>query len=343
MRHLITLFSLVLTLAAGASPADRASVQTVLFVGNSHTYFNDLPGLFTDLAGAANHDVYVDESTMGGASLEDHSKHPTTLAKIAERRWDHVVLQEHSLYPVIEHYRETSFYPAARTLDSLIAVQDSGTSLFMTWGWDLGGELCVGEYCSPDFPDYSAMQAAVSVAYGRINDELGSFLVPVGNLWATALLADPKSPLWSGDHYHPSPEGSYLAACVFFARFFDESPEGLEFHGGIDPERALFYQRIAGRMVTAAPASSPGPRLLANHPNPFNPRTTLSFELPVPAEVTLEFFDARGRRIDVLSLGDRPAGSQLAIWDAGGAPSGTYLCRLRAGDTSHSRKLTLVR
>ena len=314
----------------------------MLFIGNSHTFYNNLPALFYDLAIAGGRDTHVDQSTIGGASLELHSTDPTTLAKIAAQRWDHVVLQEHSLYPVIEHYRDVSFFPAARTLDSLIAVQGSGTALFMTWGWENGGELCVGKYCSPDFPDYAAMQAEVSAVYRQLNAELGSFLVPVGELWAAALIADPASPLWSGDHYHPSPEGSYLAACVFYARIFDASPEGLEFYGGIAPERARFYQWIAGRALTAAaPGSPPAPRL-AIHPNPFNPRTTIAFELSEPALVTLEFFDISGRLVEALQLGLLGAGAQSATWDPRGVPTGTYLCRLRAGGASSAAKLTLI-
>ncbi len=335
---------LIIMVAAIALPGFASADQaTVLFIGNSHTYYNDLPELFDDLAGAGGHNAYVDESTFGGATLQNHSTHPTTRAKIDERRWNHVVLQEHSLYPAIEHLRDTSFYPAAHALDALIGVQGSGTTLFMTWGWENGGELCVGQYCSPDFPDYFAMQTAVSEAYRNLNEELGSFLVPVGEFWAAALREDPKSPLWNGDHYHPSPEGSYLAACVFYARIFDESPEGVPFYGGIDQERAEFYQRIAGRAITAGPAGSPPAPALSVHPNPFNPSATISFDLSESAPVSLEIFDAAGRLVDKIELGTLGAGAQSVVWAAESVASGTYVVRLRAGDRSCNARLTLIK
>ena len=306
-----------------------------------------MPALFGGLVTASQHDAYVDQSTFGGYTLAQHAENASTLAKISERVWDHVVLQEHSLFPVIGHYRENWFYPAARTLDSLIAMGGSGTTFFMTWGREFGGEYCIGEHCSPDYPDFFAMQADVSSAYGQIATELAAFLVPVGNLWAVALHEDPGSPLWHPDHYHPGPEGSYLAACVFYARFFDESPEGLLFFGTIDPARALFYQQIAGRLVTTGAASEPEPparlRLLPPHPNPFNPRCALVLDLPAESAAVLDIHAPTGRRVDHLDLGVLPAGRHRVFWDAGDAPAGVYLCRLCAGGKAVTRKLTLLR
>ncbi len=338
-------------LALLALPATPGSVagepMEVLFIGNSHTIYFDTPGLFVSLAEAAGHEVHVDQAVGGGLNLASQAINPNTLAKIAERSWDHVLLQEHSLYPVIEFYREGSFYPAARTLDSLIADSGSGTSFFMTWGHEFGGQHCIGGECSPDYPDYHAMQLGVGAAYETITSELDAFLVPVGYIWTLALLEDPDAPLWHTDHYHPGPEGAYLNACTFFAAFFGESPEGLEFYGGLDPERAQFYQEIAARVITALPGVEPltpaTPRLLPAYPNPFNPRTKLAFELPCESTVVLEILAPDGRRVDLLSPGVLPAGRHHVTWDAGDAPSGIYLCRLRGAGRGDARKLVLLR
>jgi hypothetical protein len=341
----LKLLPLLALLLVCADPAPATGEKALLFVGNSHTYFNDLPGLVDGLAAAAGHAPEVDQSTIGGYTLAEHAGNATTLAKIAEGGWDHVFLQEHSLYPVIAHHREHSFYPAARSLDSLIAVAGSGTSLFMTWGWELGGEHCADGHCCPDYPDYFAMQADVSTAYRTIAEELSAFLVPAGDLWARALKADPKSPLWTADHYHPAPEGSYLAACVFFARIYDESPVGLDFFGGIDPARARFYQEIAAEVLTGAPPAHAGAalRFLPNRPNPFRGRTVLEFELPASSPALLEFFDASGRRIAARPLGTLAQGPHRLAWSPGPLPAGVYFCRLSAGGGNATRRLTLLR
>jgi len=320
----------------------------VLFIGNSHTYYNDLPGLVAGLATAGGHEIYTEASVPGGYSLNQHLSNQTTLGMIASRAWDHVVLQEHSKYPVIPHHRDNYFYPAARALDEYIQVCSGNTSFFMTWGYQYGGQQCIGAYCSPDYPDYWAMQRDVTAAYEAIAEELEALLVPVGSYWREALLEDGTSQLWAWDHYHPSAEGSYLAACVFYTRFFGESPEGLEFHGAIDPERAQFYQSIAGGPLTAvsdapAGAGTPVVRLLSGYPNPFNPVTTLRCELPREAPLLLEFFDSAGRLVDRIDAGLTAAGRHELRWDAGAFPTGIYHCRLRAGNATDCRKLTLLR
>jgi hypothetical protein len=91
-----------------------------------------------------------------------------------------------------------------------------------------------------------------------------------------------------------------------------------------------------------------GIRLYPNFPNPFNPVTTIRFELPFPQRTKLTVFFADGRR--VVTLVDRlsGAGRQEAVWngtDEHGrkVPSGVYFFRLEAGEYSKTEKMTLVK
>jgi hypothetical protein len=99
------------TIAARAAPPDTA--RYVLFLGNSYTQFNDLPGLVQGLAQSVGHNLYRDQNTPGGHRLAGHAANPISLAKITARPWDYVVLQEFSLIPVIDSLRVNSMYPAA--------------------------------------------------------------------------------------------------------------------------------------------------------------------------------------------------------------------------------------
>ncbi len=329
-----------------AYPAFSEPVE-VLFIGNSFTAFFDMPGTFTRLAEEGGQEAYVDRAVGGGLTLASQVNNPITQAKIAERAWEHVVLQEQSRYPVIEYYREGSFYPSARSLDASIRASNSETTFFMTWGYEEGGQHCIGEHCSPDYPDYFAMQLDLEIAYSQINAELDATLVPIGLVWTATVLTDPTSPLWHTDGYHPSPDGAYLNACIFYAAFFGESPEGIEYYGDLDPTRAQFYQSMAGRILTAVPGAAgdglDAAWLLPNHPNPFNPLTTIGFELRDAADVKLEIFTPSGRLVGVPFAGPRAQGRHQVTWDAGDAPGGIYLCRLSAGGAVDTRKLTLIR
>jgi len=102
--------------------------------------------------------------------------------------------------------------------------------------------------------------------------------------------------------------------------------------------------------TTAVPEAKPaGLILYANTPNPLNPRTTIRYELPERAPVTLRIFDLSGRLVDVLVEGEvLTAGTHTATWtgrDSQGRamPSGTYFYRLEAGGYSETRRMTLIR
>ncbi len=88
--------------------------------------------------------------------------------------------------------------------------------------------------------------------------------------------------------------------------------------------------------------------LMQNHPNPFNPATTIDFALPAAGPVDLSVYDLAGRRVAVLVTGHQPAGHHTVLWqatDRSGAPlsSGTYIYRLRTETGDHVKKLSLVR
>lgn len=80
-----------------------------------------------------------------------------------------------------------------------------------------------------------------------------------------------------------------------------------------------------------------------NYPNPFNPTTTIRFELPSSADARLEVFDVMGRLVRTLHEGTLPAGSHLVTFEADGLASGTYLARLTAAGTVVTTKMVLAK
>ncbi len=85
-----------------------------------------------------------------------------------------------------------------------------------------------------------------------------------------------------------------------------------------------------------------------NYPNPFNPQTTIPFHLQRPADVNLDLFDITGQKVAVLAQGRYPAGHHKAVWNglsqAGRVmSSGTYICRMQAGQEVQTIKMQLVK
>jgi hypothetical protein len=85
-----------------------------------------------------------------------------------------------------------------------------------------------------------------------------------------------------------------------------------------------------------------------NHPNPFNPTTSINYQLPEPAAVTLAVYNVLGRRVATLVDGEQPAGFHTVYWDGSGFSSGLYFLRMQARGQSgepfqYTRSLTLVK
>ena len=152
---------------------------------------------------------------------------------------------------MIPYIRDHYMYPGAIALDSIAHANTPCclTTFFMTWGWENGGQQSFGGYTSPDFADYDEMQDSVRTAYMRIADSLSTPVAPVGIAWQNAIHDSFPVSLFNPDGYHPSLAGSYIAACVFYATFFQRSPLGLAFPDGLSEEHAAWLQAIVDTTV----------------------------------------------------------------------------------------------
>ena len=97
--------------------------------------------------------------------------------------------------------------------------------------------------------------------------------------------------------------------------------------------------------VTRAPAAR---ATLDNYPNPFNPLTKVSFNLPEAGKVTLGVYDVQGRLVNTLADGEAPAGRQSVIWDGTDShgrqvSSGIYFARLITPEGVVQHKMILVK
>ncbi len=223
-----------------------AGCTRLLFIGNSHTFVNDLPHTFAELARSGGQRVAVDMAAEGGWTLAQHADAAATQAKMKSAAWNFVIVQEQSQLPASESTRTLRMYPAARRLVQQIKAVGATPVLFLAWGrrdgWPEAG-----------LPNYEAMQAQVSYGYLSLAQELRTPVVPVGEAWLLARQRLPRVDLWQTDGMHPTAEGTYLAACVFYAAIFRQSPEGLTYLAQVSPETAQAFQSIAAEVVLKGP------------------------------------------------------------------------------------------
>ncbi len=192
------------------------------------------------------------------------------------------------------------------------------------------------------------------VAYSCVeNGEGGVVLNGNGTLfWLEGNMdEDPelRSP-WTGDFSLSS--GSPCIDAGIQDTFFEYSPgDTLEVPVlpfiGTAPDMGAYEYNPLGSEDNPAPDPATGPLTLGNRPNPFNPKTTITFDLPETGRVKLGIYDLQGRLVKLLVEGDKEAGGHAVAWNgetASGshAASGVYFYRLDTPGGSVSAKMVLL-
>lgn len=216
-----------------------ADGSKILFVGNSHTYVNDLPGVFAEMAAAGGHDVDVYDLTEGMYTLKQFSDPEDELGAVLSdaletETWDFVVLQENT-NAALTGKSEKEMFPYARILDKKIQNAGGQTVFFMTWSPKDGAGAI----------SRKVVQTLLSESYQEIAKELDALLIPGGDLFMEELSRDESLELWDEDGQHPSEAGTYLTACAAYALFFQETPVGNPYLSGLDGETAGELQQTA--------------------------------------------------------------------------------------------------
>jgi len=233
-------------LATAALGAD----QTLLFVGNSYTDRNDLPGLVASLleeGAPAWTEVEARKLTGGGWTFAMHASelnggensHTEALVD-GETAFDFVILQEQSQTGGFDQSGGTwqGSLAAAESLDGAIDAHGAETLFYLTWG------RRDGDNQNPDrYPDYPTMQGHLNEGYLAYADALSRrkrpvFIAPAGPgfhaIWEDE--ADPADPaslfyrLYANDGSHPSRVGSMLVAYIFYASITGRAPTDLAYN-----------------------------------------------------------------------------------------------------------------
>jgi hypothetical protein len=211
--------------APAEPPPVTPTTYRVLFIGNSLTYFNDLPATVARLAGSANITIHVASVAGPNLALIDHVEgHSNAPDVIGQGGWNYVVLQQG---PSALSLSRDTLLLAARLLATQIQAVGARTALLMVW---------------PESNRFAVFDD-VRDSYRAAAADVGGLFLPAGEAWRAAWVTDPQLPLYGPDGYHPSELGTYLAALVVY--------EGIT---GND-SRALADQAIVGGRDLGVPGS----------------------------------------------------------------------------------------
>ena len=223
---------------------------SILFIGNSMTYFHDMPtAIFEPMVKAAGYDVTVHSITAGGRFLWENLERDDETARLVKTAlsaeeagvYDFVVLQE----GMPDLYTQTEkFHGAVRALSGMIRALGAKPALYARMGNKRGNpEL-------PEDPDctYENVFRAIVEAHERISEELD---IPVA--WAVKAAYDicdgqtDVEPYWT-DGSHPSYAGSYLAALCVMAVVFGADPTAVTFNGELEAGQAAVCREAVKRL-----------------------------------------------------------------------------------------------
>ncbi len=230
MRNLLSLLLLHVILVGSASAQDTTRV---LFLGNSYTFFNDVPTMLAEMAASLGHVIEIGQNTPGSFSLQGHTNDNTSQELIQQGDWDFVVMQEQSQKASLPYENvQADFFPSVQTLvDEIRTHNDCAVPLlYMTWGRENGDSQNCGWW--PPVCTYAGMQELLTERYLEAADMTDSWCAPIGMIWED-VLATTNINLYNPDGSHPSAAGSYLATSAFFVSIFGENPIDSDFSGTI--------------------------------------------------------------------------------------------------------------
>ncbi len=225
-------------------------IGRVLFLGNSLTFYNNLPLMVAALAAASGISMHGEDIARPGYGLIDHYDDPATRRRVTEGDFDTVILQQ-----------GPSSLPESR--DSLLAwsalwtpvIRASGARPAFLAVWPEKARMHV-------FPD-------VSRHYREAADAAEGLFFPVGDTWLEVWSRDAAAPLYGPDDFHPAPAGSYAAAVVILAVLSRRDPTALSsdyLPAGVTATLAATIRESAAAVLARPPVSLHDPAISTTVP-----------------------------------------------------------------------------
>lgn len=206
---------------------EKITFKKVLMIGNSFTFYWNLPQVLETMFDSSNIKIKVDQKTIGGSKLKEHWGY-NKVESYNIKDYEFVVLNDHSTYP-LNNIDTCSKY--INLFTNYINEYNGQTFVYGTWEYPYLKKIS-------SLRSYNTMDILDSLA--RLNN---SKYVPVGNAFNYVEENYPHINLYMDDNKHPSPNATYLAACVFYSMISGKSPVGLprRFQGKNIDGKKIYY------------------------------------------------------------------------------------------------------
>lgn len=276
MKHFLLILTILFLSCKSSQENPKKDIQ-VLFIGNSLTFYHDMPQTLQKMLDETHSHIKIDQITIPGISLHAHlenyvlsndgqnsSTRPKkpgeiteTEKKIAEKDWDIIILQTGTVRVLIPEVRESHFSKAVQKVKNLSSNPNVRLVIFNTWPSksDYPKEYCYpgmlidpsleGEnYCSAKMENLEDELSEINCAYQTVAIENEIEKTNHGNMYYRLYKECPEIELLD-DSFHPSALGSFLNACIFYEFLTGSNAKSLEYNGDIDVEIAEVLKKYS--------------------------------------------------------------------------------------------------
>lgn len=260
-------------------PSSQKSSEeiNVLFIGNSLTYYNDMPQMLQKMLDETNPEYNIEQATYPGMSLDGHldkiitsgtgdnvnvrPKTPEetteTEKKIREKDWDIITLQTGGVSVLIPESVKYNVDPAIKKIKEM-ATGKPRFILFNTWttNVEFPKKYCyrgiqmdpsleqMDEFCSAVIENKEDFLLKLNSSYSSIAETHGLEKTNHGDIFQKVFDEHPELEILE-DEMHPSKLGAFLSACIFYELITKKDATGLEYNAGLDQEESETLKELA--------------------------------------------------------------------------------------------------
>lgn len=230
---------LLFLICTGFSVLSFCQSDEVLFIGNSVTYFNDMPEIFKNIAASKGKNLSVTTHTPGGTGFVNHVDDPSLYQKIRSKNYKYVIMQPGTAESAGHSYPVSVTAERGRKIRDSIRKYSPCSKIFLY-------EIPYGVPSANEYNTYFAFQKKIKDSITKMSNLMQVEMVPAGESARHYYNASQDLALHgSYNDIHPGPKGSYLVAASMYSAIFQDHVFPSSFYNGLPQNTAENFQTIA--------------------------------------------------------------------------------------------------
>lgn len=230
---------LLFLLCTGFSVLSFCQSDEVLFIGNSVTYFNDMPEIFKNIAASKGKNVSITTHTPGGTGFVNHVDDPSLYQKIRSKNYKYVIMQPGTAESAGHSYPVSLTAERGRKIRDSIRKYSPCSKIFLY-------EIPYGVPSANEYNTYFTFQQKIKDSITKMSNLMQVEIVPAGESARQYYNTSQDLALHgSYNDIHPGPKGSYLVAASMYSTIFQDHVSPSTFYNGLPQNTAENFQNIA--------------------------------------------------------------------------------------------------